>query len=76
MKLEFILPEDADMKTALAMLEIFKTKLNELIILHNVITPEGRVTIKGEAICSLTSSIINLQKQLRLDRAFEQGDGK
>jgi hypothetical protein len=71
---KFILPEDVDVKTALDMLEIFKTSVNNLVILSNVITPEGKVLVKGGAVHDLLVDIINCQKQLRLDKAY--GDAK
>jgi hypothetical protein len=45
--------KDLDIKTALDMLEVFKTSVNNLVILDNVITPEGRVLVKGGAIHDL-----------------------
>ena len=61
----FILPEDVDLQTALNMLAIFKKSVNELVILHNVITPEGRVLVKGDAIHNLLVEIINCEKQIK-----------
>ena len=62
---KFILPEDVDQQTALNMLSIFKKSVNELVILHNVITPEGRVLVKGDAINNLLVDIINCEKSLK-----------
>jgi hypothetical protein len=64
---KFILPEDVDLQTALNMLAIFKKSVNELVILHNVITPEGRVLVKGDAIHNLLVEIINCEKLLKAD---------
>jgi hypothetical protein len=63
--MSFILPEDVDVGTALNMLTIFKKSVNELVILHNVITPEGRVLVKGDAIQKLLVEIINCEKSLK-----------
>jgi hypothetical protein len=65
-----LLPDDVDIKTALDMLAIFKERLNSLVVLDNVITPEGRVLVKGGAIHNLLVEIINCEKQLRLDKAY------
>lgn len=67
----FVLPEGVDIKTALNLLEVFKTSVNNLVILDNVITPEGRVMVKGGAVHDLLVDIINCQKQLRLDKAYK-----
>lgn len=64
---QFILPEDVDLQTALNMLAIFKKSVNELVILHNVITPEGRVLVKGDAIHNLLADIINCEKLVKRD---------
>jgi len=47
------------------MLAIFKKSVNELVILHNVIFPEGRVLVKGDAIHNLLVEIINCEKQIK-----------
>jgi hypothetical protein len=65
--MKFTLPEDIDPQTALNMLAVFKKSVNELVILHNVITPEGRVLVKGGAIHNLLVEIINCEKQLKTD---------
>ncbi|MFA5300245.1 MAG: hypothetical protein WC389_18815 [Lutibacter sp.] len=72
MTTKFILPDDVDIKTALDMLEIFKTCVNNLIILDNVIMPDGKVLVKGGAIHNLLVDIINCQKRLRLDKAYDE----
>jgi hypothetical protein len=63
----FRLPENIDLQTALNMLSVFKNSVNDLVILHNVITPQGRVLVKGEAIYTLLKEIITCEKQLKMD---------
>ncbi len=68
---KFILPDDVDLITALKMLEIFKTSVNELVILHNEIAYNGRVLVKGGAVYDLLKEIIECQKQLKMDIAYK-----
>jgi hypothetical protein len=69
---KFLIPENVDVKTALVMLELFKSSVNNLVILHNVITPEGKVLVKGGAVHDLLVDIINCQKHLRLNKAYDE----
>jgi hypothetical protein len=63
-----LLPDDVDIKTALDMLGIFKGRLSGWIANDSVVTLEGRILIKGDAIHELIVEIIHCEKQLKLDK--------
>jgi hypothetical protein len=65
-----LLPDDVDIKTALDLLGIFKGCLSGWIANDSVVESTGRVLIKGDAIHELIVEIINCEKQLRLDKAY------
>lgn len=69
---KLILPEDVDTKTAIDMLQSFIDALNYSVLRENIIMPRGTVLIKGDSIHELLASCIKQQKQLRMDRAYNE----
>jgi hypothetical protein len=65
-----LLPDDVDIKTALDILAIFKERLSVFATTDSVVDSTGRVLIKGDAIYKLLVEIVKCEKQLRLDKAY------
>jgi hypothetical protein len=57
--------------TITILVELFKQRVNELVLLHSVIMPDGKVMIKGGAVYDLLKDLIEYQKQVRLDKAYD-----
>jgi hypothetical protein len=73
---KLILPEDVDTKTAIDMLQSFIDALNYSVLKESEVKSNGNVMIKGDSIHELLASCIKHQKQLRMDRAYNEVKGE
>jgi hypothetical protein len=70
---KFILPEDVDeYDVSIKILQAFIDALNYSVLKESIIMPNGRVMITGDSIYELLSSVVNSQKQLRLDIVYNK----